>query len=182
MYPCETSACQRYRRTIGTSGDDQEDMMKAPVQIVVGFSLACVLLALAWTSLPIQATAGSLPPRPTLTPSPTLIPQTCNDDQEGGLIELRVPTSQITLWTVVQWQDTLGGWHTVQGWQGTLDEINAGGVGRKAWWVGKDEMGLRSFRWLVYQGPGGRLLATSRTFDLPRYNGEVVRVEVTLSD
>jgi hypothetical protein len=43
-------------------------------------------------------------------------------------------------------------------------------------------MGLRSFRWLVYQGPGGRLLATSRTFDLPRYNGEVVRVEVTLSD
>jgi hypothetical protein len=158
-------------------------MMKATVQIAVGFSLACVLLVLACVSLPMQATAGSLPPRPTLTPNRTTATPSSKDQEGGsigGSIELRVPTNQIVLWTVVQWQDTLGDWHTVQEWQGTLDEINAAGVGKKVWWVGQKEMGQKSFRWLVYENAGGRMLATSQSFDLPRYSGEVVRVEVTL--
>jgi hypothetical protein len=159
--------------------------MKTTVQISVGFSLACVLLVLACMSLPVQATAGSLPPRPTLSPNPSPAPPPSKDQEGssiGGSIELHVPTNQIALWTVVQWQDTIGGWHTVQGWQGTLDEINATGLGKKVWRVGQNEMGQKSFRWLVYESAGGRMLATSQSFDLPCCSGEVVQVEITLPD
>jgi hypothetical protein len=159
--------------------------MKTIIQVAVGFGLVVVLLVLAGMSMSRPATADSLPPRPSLTPNPSPVSPSSKDqggDLLHGSIELNVPGSTTTLWTVVQWQDTLGDWYPVEGWQGTLDEVDAAGVGSKIWWVGQNEMGQKFFRWLVYEGEGGRLLATSRSFDLPCYNGEVIQVEVTLPD
>jgi len=153
--------------------------MKIIIRIAIGLGLTCLVLAVAALASPTQLAAQGLPPRPTLTPQPT--PTAASSAQtEGALIELYVPTRQMTLWTVVEWQDSLGGWHTVEGWQGILDEINSADMGRKVWWVSRAEMGKGPFRWQVYQSQNGPLLVTSRLFDLPHYNGEIVRIQVTL--
>jgi hypothetical protein len=94
-------------------------------------------------------------------------------------IELHVQAARPGLWTVVQWQDALGGWHDVEGWRGTLDEIG-NGVGQKAWWVARPDFDTGPFRWMIYQGPGGRLLAASEAFRLPHYETLTVVVEVSL--
>jgi hypothetical protein len=154
--------------------------MNATTRIALGISLACILLVVGWMSSPAAVTADPLPPRPTLTPRPSLTPQEIGGAQRGGYIELDVPTRQITLWTVVEWQDGFGNWHAVEGWQGTLDEINSAGIGRKVWWVSGGDMGKKPFRWHVYQSQNGQLLTTSRSFELPHYSGEIVRVQVTL--
>jgi len=83
------------------------------------------------------------------------------------------------LWTLVQWQDDKGAWYDVEGWQGTLDEVQDG-AGRKTWWVAKSDKGKGPFRWRVYRGQGGWLLATSEPFYLPGLNGGTVTVEVSL--
>ncbi len=154
--------------------------MNTMTRIILGISLACTLLVVGWMSSPVVVTADPLPPRPTLTPRPGPTPQAMGGSAREGYIELDVPTRQITLWTVVEWQDGLGDWHAVEGWQGTLDEINSAGIGRKVWWVSGSDMGKKLFRWQVYQSRNGQLLVTSGLFELPHYNGEVVRVQVTL--
>jgi hypothetical protein len=50
----------------------------------------------------------------------------------------------------------------MDGWQGTLDEGD-----QKMWWLAPDLFGKGPFRWLVYQGERGNLLATSDPFYLP---------------
>jgi len=72
----------------------------------------------------------------------------------------------------------LGDWHDVEGWQGTLDEVNDG-VGKKVWWVVKSDLGKGPFRWMIYQGQGGRPLAQSEPFYLPRSADESVNIEVS---
>lgn len=114
---------------------------------------------------------------------PTPVPVT------GALIELRVifpdtwPWGELhwqDLWTAVQWQDADGAWHTVAGWQGTLEDITLGEqvVGWKRWWVDKKNLGAGPFRWVLYRDYGGPALATSEPFDLPATLGTVVMVEV----
>ncbi len=76
------------------------------------------------------------------------------------------------LWTIVPWQDALGGWHDVQGWQGTLDGY------QKLWWVAEDDFGTGPFRWALYQGKGGALLAVSESFYLPGLTNETVEVSL----
>jgi hypothetical protein len=44
--------------------------------------------------------------------------------------------------------------------RGTLD-------GQKIWWVAQRDFGTGPFRWVIYEGQGGRLLATSEPFYLP---------------
>ncbi len=154
--------------------------MNTTTRIALGISLACILLVVGWMSSPVAVTADPLPPRPTLTPHPSLTPQAMGGSGREGYIELDVPTHQIALWTVVEWQDNFGNWHAVEGWQGTLDEINSAGIGRKVWWVSGSDMGKKLFRWQVYQSRNGQLLVTSHPFELPHYNGEVVRVQATL--
>ncbi len=119
------------------------------------------------------AQAGPLPPpRATLTPTPHASPSV------GTYIELRVPTDDLKLWTVVQWQDALGQWHDVETWRGTLDEIHDH-KGDKIWWVLSGEYGQGPCRWLVYNRVGGKLLAASHSFYLPVANQRVI-VEVVL--
>lgn len=138
----------------------------------------CVMLMMAWGASLAQAAAPALPPRPTpVLPTPTPM---LSAPSGWAVIELRAQPASAEMWTVVQWQDRLGGWHDVEGWRGTFDEVN-GGVGRKVWWVDRRNFDTGPFRWAIYSSWGGRLLATSPTFRLPRSEGETVNVEVSLA-
>jgi hypothetical protein len=88
-----------------------------------------------------------------------------------------VPSAPAGLWTGVQWQDGLGDWHAVQSWQGTLDAV-VDGEGSKLWWVAQAQWGQGPFRWELYQGQGGPVLARSGPFSLPRLANQTVRVQV----
>jgi hypothetical protein len=136
-----------------------------------GIALVGLILIGSWQS---TAQAGTLPPppRPTLTPTPYA------PGSAGTYIELRLPTDNINLWTVVQWQDRVGGWHDVEGWRGVLDDINDH-KGDKIWWVLPYSYGDGPCRWEVYDRAGGKLLATSSSFLLPEANQHVI-VEVVL--
>ena len=90
------------------------------------------------------------------------------------------------LWTAVQHQKSVGGdWYDVAGWRGGLDAVAVGAdgkiTGQKAWWVAGEDLGRGTYRWLVYRGEGGDLLATSAPFYLPHAAGEPVTVEVPLA-
>ncbi len=78
----------------------------------------------------------------------------------------------------------MGGWHTVEGWQGSLDDIlfDAAGnlAGVKTWWVDKADLGKGPFRWTVYVCKSGEAVASSESFDLPRREGELTVIEVSL--
>jgi len=122
------------------------------------------------------AQQSTLPPRPTAMPTVTVTPLPVYvPPMVGGSIELRVPSAPAGLWTVVQWQDGLGGWHDVEGWQGTLVD------GWQIWWVARRDFGTGPFRWIVYQDPTkGALLAVSQSFNLPTSDGDLVRVAASL--
>jgi hypothetical protein len=151
----------------------------------VGITLAAALLPL------LVAHATPLPPLPPPPPPsvPTCPPPKARSAPTSGRLELRVEFPEAIsyqwqeLWTVVQWQDEWGYWRDVEGWQGELDVIVTGEdgiVGQKVWWVAKPDLGKGPFRWPVYRGKGGRLLATSESFDLPAYDGATTTVEVSL--
>jgi hypothetical protein len=122
------------------------------------------LLLVAWQPLLVLALPSRPSPKPAVTSAPKL---------PDGVIELTVESAPAGLWTVVQWQDALGDWHNVEGWQGTLDEGN-----KKAWWVDKADLGKGPFRWAVTQS--GERLATSESFYLPDSVGQTVRVSISL--
>lgn len=144
------------------------------------------LLLFVLLTLPAQtarAAQGNLPPRP--TPGA----ESGGDAGLAGVasIELRVRFSRVEqarrwqeLWTVVQWQDALGGWHDVEGWRGPLDEM-VNGEGRRVCWVLDKDFGTGPFRWTVYRSRSGRLLGYSESFHLPRDAGQTVAVTVTVS-
>lgn len=145
--------------------------------------LYVVILALigailvAESLLPVRVEAGLPPPE---TPVPAQVPGDGNGDSGkpiGAHIVLHVPAAPDGVWTIVQWQDTAGGWHDVDGWQGTLD------VGHRImWWLAPDLFGKGPFRWLVYQSAERDTLATSDPFYLPAAEGEKLRVEVPLPE
>ena len=168
--------------------------MKVSTSQVSGFRfwaavLACVLLIATWLPSIVQAAPpAALPPLPPLPQSSGRRSQPA-----GCYIRLRVqfppawPWAQVhwqELWTAVQWQDAGGRWHVVEGWQGGLDGVRLGDgdppTGEKTWWVAADDMDAGPFRWVVYRARGGRLLATSETFYLPRSIGATTTVVVSL--
>ncbi|MCP4542915.1 MAG: hypothetical protein GY832_37830 [Chloroflexi bacterium] len=161
---------------------------------VLAFACLCVVSAIALLPLAAQAAPSTIPPVPTRppTPTPTLVPvppapaSASDASPDGSLIELQVKFPKTwskagihwqDLWTVVQWQDNRGIWHSVEGWQGTLNEVQ-GAVGKKEWWVAGADLGKGPFRWLVYQSQGGGLFATSESFYLPANVGQLVLTEV----
>lgn len=168
--------------------------------VLVASTLSALLLVAALPRLAL-ATPLVLPPRPTLPPTPPVPPthtpvpsptpshvSRLHPGPSGGFIDLQAQFSPAwpwadvhwqELWTVVQLRDHRGRWHNVDGWQGTFDEI-INLRGRKVWWVAEEHLGLGQFRWAVYLSPGGRLLATSESFYLPRSPGDTVAVEVLL--
>lgn len=126
--------------------------------------LAGLILACRWAS---QVPASSAPPT---SPPPAAAPAAATS--EGAWIELYVPDADPELWTVVQWQDARGGWHDVEGWQGTLDDR------KKRWWVAPGHFGNGPFRWVLLRERGGPPLATSQTFNLPGNALDVLGIEL----
>jgi hypothetical protein len=150
-------------------------------QTILWLALTSILISvllLVWLPMPTQAGPG-LPPRVTPTPRPSGGDDDDKDDQPvGAHIVLHVPSAPAGVWTIVQWQDSAGGWHDIDGWQGTLDEGD-----QKMWWLGPGLFGKGPFRWLVYQSTSGeKLLAASESFYLPDAEGEKLGVEVLLSE
>jgi hypothetical protein len=133
-------------------------------------AVAC-LMGLLLVALPVQADGG-LPPRETPTPVPSGAAKE-DDAPVGARIELRATGALAGAWAGVQWQDSAGGWRDVEGWQGSLTVD-----GCQSWWVAARDFGRGPFRWVVSEGPGGTLLASSGPFNLPGASGEVLVVEV----
>ena len=98
----------------------------------------------------------------------------------GSFIEMHLlqvsglPTGPDGIWTVVEWQEPLTKqWHTVEGWQGTV-ELD----GRQQWWVAPADYGTGPFRWLAFEERGVEWLGLSDNFDLPASSNEVVVVQM----
>ena len=142
--------------------------------------LAMVLMAFT------TAVSDTLPPRPTLTPTPIIIveatPTPLGETDEpagpmvGGTIQLRTDNPTNGLWTAVQWQDGHGDWHTVTGWQGGFDAF-----GYVTWWVAPEDLATGPFRWQLLAGEEGEVLAVSQPFYLPASSGQQVVVYIAVS-
>jgi hypothetical protein len=152
--------------------------------ITIAASLGMAIILLATLPQPVQA----LPPRPT-------VPADSEEDPAslGAQIQLKAQFPDDwswqtvhwqDLWTVVQWQDALGEWHAVEGWQGSLDTIKIGKdgtvVGLKTWWLGYENLGQGPVRWQVFESHGGQLLTSSDTFHLPAASKTTLEVNVLL--
>jgi len=151
------------------------------IALFLGIALLLSLLS-ALASARSEASPLALPTRPE-DAEPPPPPGSGGDDDDkdepvGAHIVLQVPSAPTGVWTIVQWQDSAGGWHDIDGWQGTLDEGD-----QKMWWLASDLFGKGPFRWLVYQSTRGeKLLAASESFYLPDAEGEKLWVEVSLSE
>ncbi len=153
------------------------------------FGLMCLLLVAGFTWLSALPTASAslsaLPTRAraTLTPSrtPTSTPTSTQAvvmtpsviEPTVGYIALQVNQAPASALALVQWQDGLGGWNTVEGWQTDLP------TGQHTWAVLPQHFGQGPFRWVVYDRPGGRVVATSTGFTLPAYTGDIVYTVLT---
>jgi hypothetical protein len=148
--------------------------MKSPAQyllLIGGAILALTLLTLAQLPVPTAQAGSGLPPR--ATPAPTQGEQEHRQKEvlTGAYIELKGSAASTGSWGIVQWQDNAGGWHDVEGWQGTLP-VSA------RWWVHPKDFHTGPFRWLVRQGAEGSLVGTSAPFSLPTTANQVVWVEM----
>lgn len=151
----------------------------------------------AWAVLPgpqspSHGEAFGLPDRPaTATPDLPLRPPTVTPiptSTDAAAIELNVqfiPGSPLEkewredLWTRVQWQDGLGYWHVVEGWQASLDEVR-GDNGRKIWYVSDDLFGRGPFCWVVYPSPESEPIAISLPFRMPSSAGVIVQADLAV--
>ncbi len=151
-------------------------------------AIVCVLLVMIRISSSALADGPTRPDpdgptRPNSNPSaqPSISSQDDDDDDDGeplgAHIELQAQPVPAGVWTVVQWQDSSGGWHNVDGWQGTLDV-----AGRRRWWVAAKDFGTGPFRWLVTKGQkSASVLGTSSPFNLPVGANEIVLMTVSLN-
>ena len=140
------------------------------------FLTAVLVGAITLILWPVPSQAGSdLPDRNT----PTATQESGDDDDDGpgtpvgAYIELHMQGPSAGVWSVVQWQDANGDWQNVEGWQGVVDN------GYRRWWVAAKDFGKGPFRWVVFNSPGGLLIATSNPFNLPVLPNNVVYVSVT---
>lgn len=132
-------------------------------------SFVIVLLVCAVGAWLAQASPDSdLPPRPRPTPTTGSEPR---NRMPTAYIRLTLPEPASDLWGVVQWQDSAGGWHDVDGWSGTLT------AGEQVWGIFGPEFGRGPFRWLITQGPAGAALGETASFNLPASDGETLEVK-----
>ena len=153
---------------------------------IVAIGLISILMAIILgLPSPSWAAPPGLPPRPDpgLPPRPgpemppkqgPTSPGKRTSSPAGAYITLDRPTTlNPNFWTVVQWQDDLGNWHNVDEWQGTFE------ANQKTWWVDAKDFSTGPFRWVVYQTPGGAVLAQSDPFYLPSAAFETVFVKIS---
>jgi hypothetical protein len=129
-------------------------------------------LGLLYSNQPALAGPG-LPSRDTPTPKPH---RDHEDDESsslpaGAYIELHMSGAPAGSWAVVQWQDSTGNWHDVEGWQGVI-------ANSSRWWVHPKDFSTGPFRWVVKSGPAGALVSQSPLFDLASGAGEKLAVSI----
>ncbi|GAB4451869.1 MAG: hypothetical protein Kow0031_34420 [Anaerolineae bacterium] len=129
-------------------------------------------MALALWPAPSRA-GNSLPDRNTPTPASADRDRDRGGGPAGAHIELQADTLPATGWSVVEWQDANGDWQLVEGWQATL----TGAAIR--WWVHPKDFGTGPFRWAILDAPGGKLIAASEPFTLPRFPNETLPVSAS---
>jgi hypothetical protein len=115
-----------------------------------------------------MTTADELPPRPpTATPNPST----------RIILSLEKGSHHSSdWWTVIQWQDDIGGWHDVAGWQGTFDANR-----QVVWWLGPEHFGTGPFRWVIYESADRQQeLAITKSFSLPESRFTSLEVKVSL--
>jgi hypothetical protein len=176
------------------------------VWLIVIAGLVCAALAAAILPQFVGAAPVELPPRPVPQPPPNgekpsepppsgqpSSPQDKSNPAKGAQVTLEVqfdedwPEKGIQwqeLWTVVQWQDQWGTWHDVDGWQGTLDKVylkDGKVMGVKMWWLYESLLGAGPFRWAVFAGRTGKVMAKTDPFYLPKTTGQGVTAKLLLS-
>ncbi len=126
----------------------------------------------------------SVPPTFTPTPSAPLSTPTARPPDSTREIWLRVELAPWcdgrSLWTVMQWQDGLGQWHDIPGWQGPLD-IVTGDIGRKVWVFPATMSGSGPFRWRVCPRPPDGInqwCVVSDAFELPYGAREYINLQL----
>jgi hypothetical protein len=120
--------------------------------------------------VPVTAPGSPAAPAPT---APLLLAHTftygfgcsgaCGDSKITALIG-GLPSS---IWITVQWQDGVGVWRTVDGWQGTASSVDNNGVLFQQWDVGPELFGRGPFRWVLYSFQGGSIVGISPNFNMP---------------
>ena len=112
-------------------------------KIFNGVVIGLLVIGVGLTTVPALANGG-LPDR---NPPPPGDDGGRNDSGPLGThIELVAP-EHAGAWSVVQWQDSAGNWHDVEGWRGTLDS-----QGYIRWWVDAKDFGTGPFRWVISGG------------------------------
>ncbi len=154
--------------------------------------LASAFIGLLWPTHPSSARAwvggseagpgvapiATLPPRVTAVPQPVTQSSASLAAAIHLIVQVSSPTLSVAdLWAEVEWLDSTGVWHTVEGWQGPLDGIS-GNTGSATWYLGPQALGTGPFRWVLYDGRGGALLSSSAPFALPTMVGTTVTVEM----
>lgn len=137
--------------------------------ILIALVVGLVTLA-AQTPPPAHAGAG-LPPRAIPVPPPPDDNKDRDGSAVGAYIDLAAPDAPAGAWTVVQWQDSAGGWHDVEGWRGFLPDSSR-------WWVHPKDFGTGPFHWVVKAGPAGAVSKVSPSFHLPVGANQMVRMTV----
>ena len=141
-----------------------------PIKYILLLVASLVVLSIF---LPASVHA-ELPPRPTRTPVASPKDSTPEPPLAGTLMLSTEPNLD-NLMSVVQWQDSDGAWHDVNGWRGLVMG------GKTVWWVEERNWGEEPYRWVVYRNTSSTAIATSQPFKLPG-SGETLIVEVDLSD
>ncbi len=142
--------------------------------------ISVIFLGIQTYSQPTAFAQGELPPRPgdPLPPRPEvpLPPHPKHDDNgsssftQGAFIKLSI-WHGAGRWSVVQWQDGMGQWHDVGGWQGMLDP-----AGEILWFVETNDFGKGPFRWVLNGASGQQSQEVSNAFFLPTGIDQVVTV------
>lgn len=139
---------------------------------ILALSLVGMVFGLAWP--PAVEAGATLPPREQTATPASKERDRGKDVPVGAYIELEIQPAQVGLWTAVQWQDSAGGWHKVEGWQGPPEGSS------RQWWVEAKDFGKGPFRWAVMRGQNGALAGVSEIFNLPAGAGQRVQVTVVL--
>ena len=128
-------------------------------------ALMLVLVVVGLMAIATPANSAGLPPRP--KPQPIIV---------GAYIKLIMEMAPAGAWTMVQWQNNLGGWHDVEGWQGTLDDTIS-----ILWWVAPRDYDTGPFRWPIFDTDElDETLGISDSFDPPESDRELVEVEIRI--
>lgn len=149
--------------------------MSKKLTLMLTTIIATVLLSSPiWltSTVPAVQADSDLPGRATPVPTPESSDTGSSKEKSamvGAYIELTGVGASSSTWAVVQWQDGIGNWHDVGGWQGDL------AAGSQRWWVHPKDFGTGPFRWQV-QAANSDSPWHSQPFYLPLDHHQIVQV------